>query len=102
MTDRLREPTDTQRRGFTAAIDQPYSYVRKELSEPDWRRFPGWATVTESEWRPDLVDTQRRWRAIDLLATGVGYFAPATVESGVSAATSGTGSGPYGERGPDP
>ena len=43
--------TETARAGFTAAIDQPYVYVRKELSEPDWRRYPGWATVTESEWR---------------------------------------------------
>src|SRR5258708_35109209 len=48
---RLRELAETQRTGFTAATDQPYTYVRKELSEPDWRRFPGWATVTESEWR---------------------------------------------------
>jgi len=39
------------RAGFTAASDQPYTYVRKELSEPDWRRYPGWATVAESEWR---------------------------------------------------
>jgi lysine 2,3-aminomutase len=37
--------------GFTPAIDQPYTYVRRELSEPDWRRYPGWATVTDSEWR---------------------------------------------------
>jgi lysine 2,3-aminomutase len=37
--------------GFTAVADQPYSYVRNELSEPDWRRYPGWATVTESDWR---------------------------------------------------
>ena len=51
MTDRLRGLAETQRTGFTAATDQPYTYVRKELSEPDWRRFPGWATVTESEWR---------------------------------------------------
>ena len=44
----LIEPEQT---GFTAVTDQPYTYVRKELSEPDWRRYPGWATVTESEWR---------------------------------------------------
>ena len=23
----------------------------RSWSEPDWRRYPGWATVTESEWR---------------------------------------------------
>src|SRR5882757_7706512 len=47
----LTEFTQSASTGFTAAIDQPYTYVRKELSEPDWRRYPGWATVTESEWR---------------------------------------------------
>jgi lysine 2,3-aminomutase len=51
VNHRSRELAENQRTGFTAAADQPYAYVRKELSEPDWRRFPGWATVTESEWR---------------------------------------------------
>jgi KamA family protein len=31
-------------------IEQPYSYQRRELAEPDWRRFPGWAGVTAAEW----------------------------------------------------
>jgi lysine 2,3-aminomutase len=31
-------------------IDQPYQYRRRELAEPDWRRFPGWAQVTRAEW----------------------------------------------------
>ncbi|QIK66446.1 lysine 2,3-aminomutase [Nocardioides sp. HDW12B] len=30
---------------------QPYAYRRTELVEPDWTRFPGWAGVTETEWR---------------------------------------------------
>ena len=30
---------------------QPYAYRRTELIEPDWTRFPGWAGVTEAEWR---------------------------------------------------
>jgi len=30
--------------------EQPYRYSRCELSEPDWRRFPGWAGVTRDEW----------------------------------------------------
>ncbi|MFI9464710.1 KamA family radical SAM protein [Streptomyces xiamenensis] len=30
---------------------QPYSYVRRELVEPDWRRLPGWKDVTETQWR---------------------------------------------------
>jgi len=31
-------------------IDQPYVYQRRELTEPDWRRFPGWADVSTAEW----------------------------------------------------
>jgi lysine 2,3-aminomutase len=30
---------------------QPYEYVRRELVEPDWRRFPGWRDVTDALWR---------------------------------------------------
>jgi lysine 2,3-aminomutase len=33
------------------SIPQPYSYLRQELVEPDWRRYPGWADVTEADWR---------------------------------------------------
>ncbi|MCW2899869.1 MAG: Lysine 2,3-aminomutase [Streptosporangiaceae bacterium] len=32
------------------ARPQPYAYRRRELVEPDWRRFPGWAGVTCEEW----------------------------------------------------
>ncbi len=35
----------------TTPSGQPYAYRRVELVEPDWRRFPGWATVTDAEWR---------------------------------------------------
>jgi len=31
-------------------MDQPYPYARKQLVEPDWRRFPGWADVTQADW----------------------------------------------------
>ena len=30
---------------------QPYTYARRELVEPDWRRMPGWRDVTEEQWR---------------------------------------------------
>jgi lysine 2,3-aminomutase len=32
-------------------VDQPYAYARRELAEPDWRRFPGWADVTAADWQ---------------------------------------------------
>ena len=31
-------------------IEQPYAYRRRELTEPDWQRLPGWAGVTAAEW----------------------------------------------------
>jgi lysine 2,3-aminomutase len=31
-------------------VEQPYQYRRRELTEPDWRRLPGWAGVTPQEW----------------------------------------------------
>lgn len=35
----------------TATPAQPYRYQRHELTEPDWRRYPGWRHVTTGEWR---------------------------------------------------
>jgi lysine 2,3-aminomutase len=29
----------------------PYRYVRRRLTEPDWRRLPGWRDVDEEQWR---------------------------------------------------
>ena len=37
--------------GPWAPDEQPYHYLRRELVEPDWRRFPGWAGVTQAQWR---------------------------------------------------
>jgi KamA family protein len=34
----------------SAVVDQPYAYQRIELTEPDWRRIPGWSEVTTAEW----------------------------------------------------
>jgi lysine 2,3-aminomutase len=31
-------------------VNQPYPYARRELAEPDWRRFPGWADVPTADW----------------------------------------------------
>ncbi len=32
------------------AVEQPYTYRRRELVEPDWRRLPGWRDVSAAEW----------------------------------------------------
>src|SRR5689334_879425 len=55
-------------------VPQPYAYQRRELSEPDWRRFPGWAGVTAAEWesaqwqRAHCVKNTRQLRQV----TGAG------------------------------
>jgi lysine 2,3-aminomutase len=36
--------------GPPQAAGQPYRYQRRELVEPDWRRFPGWADVSVARW----------------------------------------------------
>ena len=54
---------------------QPYAYHRRELVEPDWRRFPGWRQVTAEQWRSaqwqraHCVKNPRQLRAVvgDLL-----------------------------------
>jgi lysine 2,3-aminomutase len=49
---------------------QPYVYARRELVEPDWRRFPGWRDVTREEWesaqwqRAHCVKNVRQLRAV--------------------------------------
>ncbi|MCW2617809.1 MAG: kamA [Modestobacter sp.] len=32
-------------------LEQPYEYTARELVEPDWHRIPGFADVTDDEWR---------------------------------------------------
>lgn len=59
----------------TKPLQQPYSYKRAQLVEPDWRRFPGWADVTEEQWnttqwqRVNCVKNIKQLRALmgDLL-----------------------------------
>jgi lysine 2,3-aminomutase len=43
--------TATQEAVSADPFGQPYRYVRTQLVEPDWRRFPGWRDVGEADWR---------------------------------------------------
>jgi lysine 2,3-aminomutase len=51
-------------------VEQPYVYTRRELVEPDHRRFPGWRDVTDAEWadaqwqRAHCVKNVRQLRAV--------------------------------------
>jgi lysine 2,3-aminomutase len=43
--------TELDARPVGTSSPQPYAYRYRPLVEPDWRRLPGWAAVTEDEWR---------------------------------------------------
>ncbi|MEV6397485.1 lysine 2,3-aminomutase [Streptomyces sp. NPDC051907] len=51
-------------------LHQPYSYARRELVEPDWKRLPGWRDVTDEEWldvrwqRAHCVKNTRQLKAV--------------------------------------
>ncbi|SER30088.1 KamA family radical SAM protein [Actinokineospora terrae] len=72
----LRQADTTVSAAVRDGAHQPYEYVRRELVEPDWRRFPGWSGVTEAQWRDaqwqrvNCVKNERQLRKVvgDLLA----------------------------------
>lgn len=60
----MTEPdTSSHRGGSLKTGEQPYRYRRRELVEPDWRRFPGWTDVTPAQWR----DAQ--WQRVHCIRT---------------------------------
>ena len=52
MSDQTEPRQRPKRVAFHAhASDQPFEYpLRREYVEPDWRRLPGFADVTEEQW----------------------------------------------------
>jgi KamA family protein len=62
-------------------VEQPYVYQRRELVEPDWRRLPGWAAVTDEEWasaqwqRAHCVKNVRQLREVAGPGLGEEFFA---------------------------
>ncbi len=62
-------------------VEQPYEYRRRELTEPDWRRLPGWSGVTREEWesaqwqRAHSVKNARQLRAVTGTGLSEAFFA---------------------------
>ncbi|MGC9665123.1 KamA family radical SAM protein [Planosporangium sp. 12N6] len=60
---------------------QPYEYRRRELVEPDWRRFPGWRDVPAEHWRDPqwqrahCVKNVRQLRAVLGDRVGAAFYA---------------------------
>lgn len=53
-------------------FEQPYQYRRATLIEPDWRRFPGWRDVTNTQWRDAQWQRVNCVRGIKQLRTLMG------------------------------
>jgi lysine 2,3-aminomutase len=51
---------------------QPYRYQRVELVEPDWTRFPGWRSVTASEWADAQWQRAHCLKSIEQLRAVIG------------------------------
>ena len=62
-------------------VPQPYAYQRRELAEPDWRRFPGWAGVSAADWesaqwqRAHCVKNARQLRQVTGTGLAESFFA---------------------------
>ncbi len=55
---------------------QPYQYRRRELTEPDWTRFPGWRTVTPAEWASAQWQRAHCVKSVKQLHDVLGDMAP--------------------------
>jgi lysine 2,3-aminomutase len=75
-------------------INQPYAYRHNELAEPDWRRLPGWADVTDQEWesaqwqRSHCVKNIRQLRQVMGPGLSDGFYADLERDQGERATMS--------------
>ncbi len=58
-----------------ASAKQPYPYrYSSEFHEPDWRRIPGYKTVTEEEWTSALWQKRNFIKTVAQLKQVLGNF----------------------------
>jgi len=62
---------------------QPYAYARRELVEPDWRRFPGYRDVTAEQWESALWQRKNTVKNLRELAQVFGPLIPETLLRGI-------------------
>ncbi|MEK7744947.1 MAG: lysine 2,3-aminomutase, partial [Elusimicrobiota bacterium] len=54
---------------------QPFQYpLKRQFVEPDWRRFPGWKSVTSAEWESALWQRQHAAKNLKELKAVFGSF----------------------------
>ena len=59
------------------ASEQPYHYPpKRDFVEPDWRRIPGYADVSETDWRSARWQRQHTVKNLDQLRKTLGQLLP--------------------------
>jgi len=76
-------PAAPPRRRTSARAPQPYRYGGRELVEPDWRRLPAFADVSEAEWRSARWQRQHTVKNLDQLRRALGALLPEDLERSI-------------------
>jgi lysine 2,3-aminomutase len=72
-----------RQRRTSARAPQPYRYGGRELVEPDWRRLPAFADVSEAEWRSARWQRQHTVKNLDQLRRALGALLPEDLERSI-------------------
>jgi lysine 2,3-aminomutase len=70
-------PNPAPRSPHAHGAEQPYRYPTEgDFVEPDWRRLPGYADVTEAQWRSAKWQRQQTVKNLEGLRKAFGQFLP--------------------------
>src|SRR3989338_2256037 len=82
MTDSRTQATTTVRR--VGPSEQPFHYpLTREFVEPDWRRIPGYADVTQAEWESALWQRKHTVKSLKELQVVLGRFLTDALAAGI-------------------
>src|SRR5262245_56381005 len=63
--------------GKVGAGEQPFKYpLERRITEPAWRRCPGWTDVTEAQWESALWQRQNTVKSLKELKAVMGHLLP--------------------------
>ena len=82
MTDSRTQATTAVR--HVRAAEQPFHYpLTREFVEPDWRRIPGYADVTQAEWESALWQRKHTVKSLKELQVVLGRFLTDALAAGI-------------------
>ncbi len=71
----MRPVAQSQSIGKPPPAEQPFKYpVERPFEEPDWRRLPGYASVTKEEWESALWQRRHTVKNLKELKAALGHF----------------------------